>query len=114
MDNKVVLRKRLLSLTIPIFIESLLVILLGTMDTIMLSKYSDSSVASVGVVNQVFNMIIVVFQVSTLGTSVLCSQYLGAGNNEKVRLVAWLSLIFNFLLGLLISGFLYLDRKSVV
>ena len=114
MDNKVVLRKRLLSLTIPIFIESLLVILLGTMDTIMLSKYSDSSVASVGVVNQVFNMIIVVFQVSTLGTSVLCSQYLGAGNNEKVRLVAWLSLIFNFLLGLLISGFLYFDSEAVL
>ena len=61
MKDKAILRKRLLNLTIPIFIESLLVILLGTMDTIMLSRYSDSSVASVGVVNQVFNMIIVVF-----------------------------------------------------
>ena len=114
MDDKVVIRRRLIYLTIPIFIESLLVILLGTMDTIMLSKYSDSSVAAVGVVNQVFNMIIVVFQVSTLGTSVLCSQYLGAGNSDKVRLVAMLSLMFNFLLGMVISLFLYFESDSVL
>ncbi len=114
MKDKAILRKRLLNLTIPIFIESLLVILLGTMDTIMLSRYSDSSVASVGVVNQVFNMIIVVFQVSTLGTSVLCSQYLGAGNSEKVRLVAWLSLLFNFLLGMIISTFLFFESGAVL
>ncbi len=114
MEDKVVLRRRLLYLTVPIFIESLLVILLGTMDTIMLSRYSDSSVASVGVVNQVFNMIIVVFQVSTLGTSVLCSQYLGAGNNEKVRLIAWLSILFNLLLGIFISIALYFKSESIL
>ena len=114
MDGKIILRKRLLNLSIPIFIESLLIILLGTMDTIMLSRFSDSSVASVGVVNQVFNMIIVVFQVSMLGTSVLCSQYLGAGNNEKVRLVAWLSLFFNFFLGIIISTFLFFESELVL
>lgn len=44
-------RKQLFNLAAPIFIETLLVILLGTTDIIMLSRHSDETVAAVGVVN---------------------------------------------------------------
>ncbi|MEG1586689.1 MAG: MATE family efflux transporter [Bacteroidales bacterium] len=107
MDDKKVIKRRLLYLTIPIFIDSLLAILLGMMDTVMLSKYADNAVASVGVVNQVFNMVILVFQVTTLGTSVLCAQYYGAGKKEKLIQIVGVSLFFNLLLGLLLSFILY-------
>ena len=79
-----VLRKQLFNLAAPIFIETLLVILLGTTDIIMLSRHSDETVAAVGVVNQLLNMIFIVFGVTTLGTSVLCSQYLGAKQHTNV------------------------------
>ena len=46
------LRKQLFQLTGPIFVETLLIMLLGAMDTFMLSHYSDDTVAAVGVVNQ--------------------------------------------------------------
>ena len=52
--------------------------MLGAVDTIMLSQYSDESVAAVGVVNQIVMFAFLVFEVINIGTSVLCSQYLGA------------------------------------
>lgn len=71
------IRKELTRLVIPIFIETLLIMMLGAVDTIMLSQYSDESVAAVGVVNQIVMFAFLVFEVINIGTSVLCSQYLG-------------------------------------
>ena len=45
-------RRNLSKLVVPIFIETLLIMMLGAVDTIMLSQYSDNAVAAVGVVNQ--------------------------------------------------------------
>ena len=42
------MKGRLGKLVLPIFIETALVMLLGVVDTIMLSQYSDNSVAAVG------------------------------------------------------------------
>ena len=39
------LKRQLRVLTIPVFIEMALVMLLGAVDTVMLSRYSDNSVA---------------------------------------------------------------------
>lgn len=114
MSDKEVIRRRLLHLTLPIFIESLLVVLLGTMDTVMLSRYSDNSVASVGVVNQVFNMIILIFQVTTLGTSVLCSQYIGASQKEKFTQIVGISVLFNLSLGIVTSLVLFFKSELLL
>ena len=73
------IRKGLTGLVIPIFIETLLIIKMGAVDTVMLSQYSDESVAAVGVVNQIVMFVFLIFEVINIGTSVLCSQYLGRG-----------------------------------
>ena len=78
------LDRQLASLAGPIFIETLLVMMLGGVDTFMLSRYSDNSVAAVGVVNQIMNLVFLLFEVISLGTSILCSQYIGAGRRDKV------------------------------
>ena len=46
------LKHQLKVITIPVFIEIALVMLLGAVDTVMLSRYSDNSVAAVGLDNQ--------------------------------------------------------------
>ena len=46
------LKRQLKVITIPVFIEIALVMLLGAVDTVMLSRYSDNSVAAVGLDNQ--------------------------------------------------------------
>ena len=43
------IKRRLAKLAAPIFIETLLIMMLGAVDTIMLSRHSDNSVAAVGV-----------------------------------------------------------------
>ena len=101
------LSKQLTSLAGPIFIETLLVMMLGAVDTFMLSRHSDNSVAAVGVVNQLMNLIFLLFEVISLGTSILCSQYIGAKRRDKVIQVVGISLIFNLISGLLISCGLY-------
>ena len=101
------LSKQLASLAGPIFIETLLVMMLGAVDTFMLSRHSDNSVAAVGVVNQLMNLIFLLFEVISLGTSILCSQYIGARRRDKVIQVVGISLIFNLASGLLISTCLY-------
>ena len=39
------LKRQLKVITVPVFIEIALVVLLGAVDTVMLSRYSDNSVA---------------------------------------------------------------------
>ncbi len=101
------LSRQLASLAGPIFIETLLVMMLGAVDTFMLSRHSDNSVAAVGVVNQLMNLVFLLFEVISLGTSILCSQYFGAKRRDKVIQVVGISLIFNLLSGLILSLCLY-------
>ena len=107
-------KSTLARLAIPIFLEVLLVMMLGAVDTFMLSRHSDGSVAAVGLVNQIVMFCFLVFEVINLGTSVLCSQYIGAGLNEKVEKVVGVSLIVNLILGFAISAFLYLGDTIIL
>ena len=97
------LSRQLTALAGPIFVETLLVMMLGAVDTFMLSRYSDNSVAAVGVVNQLMNLVFLLFEVISLGTSILCSQYIGARQRDKVVQVVGTSLLFNFFFGILVS-----------
>ena len=108
------LSRQLSSLAGPIFIETLLVMMLGAVDTFMLSRYSDNSVAAVGVVNQLMNLVFLLFEVISIGTSILCSQYIGAGRRDKVIQVVGISLIFNLFSGMLLSFGLYSFAGSLL
>ena len=108
------LSRQLSSLAGPIFIETLLVMMLGAVDTFMLSRYSDNSVAAVGVVNQLMNLVFLLFEVISIGTSILCSQYIGAGRRDKVIQVVGISLIFNLFSGMLLSLGLYSFAGSLL
>ena len=102
-EIKVGLRK----LVVPIFIETLLIMMLGAVDTVMLSQYSDEAVAAVGVVNQLVMFAFLIFEIINIGTSVLCSQYLGAKLPQKMVQVVGVSLLLNILIGLGVSAVLY-------
>lgn len=108
------LKRQLASLTGPIFIETLLIMTLGAVDTVMLSRHSDASVAAVGVVNQIVMLCFLVFEVINLGTSVLVSQYLGARLNDRLEKVVAVSLIVNLVIGLAISALLYFGATTIL
>ena len=108
------LKGRVKKLAMPIFVEILLVMMLGAVDTFMLSRYSDNSVAAVGMVNQLIVLSFLVFQVIALGTSVLCSQYLGAKEEKKTVQVVGISLVVNTIIGIVVSVILYTFSRNIL
>ena len=108
------IRKGLTKLVIPIFIETLLIMMLGAVDTVMLSQYSDESVAAVGVVNQIVMFAFLIFEVINIGTYVLCSQYLGAGMRNKMVQVVGVSLLLNLVVGLVVSAILHYGATTLL
>lgn len=98
----------------PIFIETALVLMLGVVDTIMLSQHSDEAVAAVGVVNQLIHLAVLVFQVISFGTTVLCSQYLGAKLKERMVQTTGVAILLNTITGLLMSAALYFGSSTLL
>ena len=108
------LKKELAFLTVPIFIETLLIMGLGAIDTFMLSRHSDESVAAVGMANQIITFCFLIFEVINLGTSVLCSQYLGAGLRERMEKLVAVSLVTNLIFGIAVSAFLFFYPRQIL
>ena len=114
MTQQTGIRKGLVKLVIPIFIETLLIMMLGAVDTIMLSQYSDESEAAVGVVNQIVTFAFLVFEVINIGTSVLCSQYLGAKLEKNMIQVVGVALLLNLVVGLAVSAILHFGATTLL
>ena len=112
MDNSTI-RKELIRLTWPLFIQTILFMVLGMVDTLMLSRYSDNAVAAVSVSNQVLNFVQILFAVISVGTSILCAQYKGAQDEKNVGIVASVSLLFNAVMGIIFSVVLVVCSRSI-
>ncbi|WP_066393198.1 MATE family efflux transporter [Neobacillus mesonae] len=93
----------LFSISWPLFIELALHMGMGIMATFMLSHYSDAAAAGVGVANQLLNIFILVFNVTSIGATVLISQNLGAGRLNKARQLSRSVFGLNFWFGLIIA-----------
>ncbi len=97
-------RKKLLRLSYPIYLESLLFSIIGSMDTLMLSKYSDMAVGAVGVVNQLIFLIQIAGNIIIAGTGILLAQYIGAKKSQKdIQNLTLSALFINLFLGMFIS-----------
>ena len=107
-------KMNVVSLTWPIFVEILLFMLLGSVDTLMLGKYSDNAVAAVGVSNQLLGMFNILFGVLSTGTAILVAQNLGAGNAEKARQVTMVSLFINLLFGIILSLIMFFGSETIL
>jgi len=108
------LKYQLKMLTIPVFIEMALVMMLGAVDTVMLSRYSDNSVAAVGLDNQLISLVFLVYQFFSMGAAILCAQYIGAGLRKRLVQVVGMALTVNLMLGLAVSALLYFYAEGLL
>ena len=72
----------------PLVMEYILKYMLTTVNTLILSGYSDDAVAAVGVAGQVTNLNFVIQQALSAGAMVSISQNLGAGNKKRAKNLA--------------------------
>lgn len=108
------LKRQLKVLTVPVFIEMALVMMLGAVDTVMLSRYSDNSVAAVGLDNQLMSLVFLVYQFFSMGAAILCAQYIGAGLRKRLVQVVGMAIVVNFLLGLVVSALLIFYAEGLL
>ena len=97
--------RRVFFLSLPIFAELLLQLLVGNVDQFMLSHVGTAAVSAVGNGNQVMHVIVIVLETVSSATTILLTQNLGAGKaGEKCGEIATvgvaLGAIFSILVGL--------------
>ena len=93
----------LVALALPILLEQVLRALMGTVNTFMVSRVSDDAAASVGVANQVLNVVMIATTMMASGAAVLINQHLGAGSHRKAAKLMMNCLTVSVVLGLMLS-----------
>ena len=100
-------KRGLLAIAWPIFVEQTLRILIGTVDTFMVSHVSDGAVAALGVANQVIVLFLVAFNFIGIGTSVVITHHLGARDRPGADSIATNAIAVNTWLGAGFSAAVY-------
>ena len=78
--------------------------LMGIMDTFMLSVISDNAVSGVGAANQFLHIAILILEVIGNGASIVAAQYIGSRRLNEVARVSALSVTLNLMVGLVLSA----------
>lgn len=105
--------KRILRMTWPIFFELSLQMLVGNIDKIMVGRYSQTAVAAIGNANQVMTVLLLLFSIINLASTILISQYRGANREDKLEEIYTLALFNNFIFSFLISFILYFFGRKI-
>jgi len=98
-----VARGSLLALAWPIFIEQGLRVLIGTVDTLMVCHIGDEAVAGLSVANQIVMLFIISFAFIGIGSSVVITHHLGAGDREGADRISTTAIATNFWIGFGVS-----------
>ena len=104
----------LLGIAWPIFVEQSLRILIGTVDTFMVSHVSDGAVAALGVSNRLIMLALICFNFIGIGTSVVITHHLGAGDKKGAEGIATTALGVNLWMGLAASIVFYLCNAPML
>lgn len=82
-ETRLFSNKNLRILLIPLIIEQLLNSFMGMADTMMVSNVGSAAISAVSLVDSINVLIIQVFSAMAVGATIICSQYLGRGDEKK-------------------------------
>ncbi len=100
-------RKTLGQLFVPISIEIIFFMMAGMVDTLMLSSVGDQAVGAVGTANTYIGMFIIMYSVVSNGMMAVMTQNIGAEKPGIAYQARQLGIIFNAIVGIIISSILY-------
>ena len=106
--------KKLSALFIPICFETLFYMLSGMVDTLMLSSVGDYAVGAVGTANSYIGMFIIMFSIISSGMMTVMTQNIGAGRPGIAYQARQLGLIFNSVIGVGMSVFLFVFSGGIL
>lgn len=95
--------RQLLRLTLPLFAEQFLVVLVGVADTLMVAYAGEAAVSGVALVDTISFLVSSAFGALCTGGAVIASQYKGSGDQAKIALTARLLLLCSAGVGTLLA-----------
>jgi len=104
----------LVTLAWPIFVENFLRTSLMSVDTFMLSRFSEKAVAAMSLVNQFAFFIQLLYMMAAIGASILISQNLGAGRRRQAGVVGVGSLALVVALSLVVSAAVAASARPIL
>jgi putative MATE family efflux protein len=81
-------KKKLWLLLIPVIIEQILNSLMGMADTMMVSNVGSAAMSAVSLVDSINMLVLQVFAALATGAAIICSQYLGKGDERGANRAA--------------------------
>lgn len=79
----------------PIFIELILTMTVGYVSQYMVTGYSENAVGAIGNANQITSLLLIMFMIISMSTTILVSQYIGSNNKQKLSVIYTLSMLVN-------------------
>lgn len=101
----------LFALAIPLFFQQVFTILLGTVNTVALTRVSEDAVTSVNVANMVIDIPVNLTYMITSGTLVILSLSLGAGKKDIIGKIYITGIISTAILSLILSVILFFSHR---
>jgi len=111
---RVLLKREITPLAVPIFFENLCVLLMGVLSTFLVSRLGKEAMAAVGLAES-FSMVIIAFIAAVdLGTTVVVAFSLGKRNRKRARAATRQSLVLMTLASVLLALVIEFSGQSII
>lgn len=107
-------QRRVLMLATPIIGENLLQTAVGAVDTFMVARLGSAAVAGVGIGFELVFFLISILSAIDIGATVLVSQAIGAGQQERANRLARQAIVWGLLLALPVSIGMFVAAPTLI
>ncbi len=105
--SKLFKNKALFALIIPLVIEHALNLVVGMVDSIMVSSAGEAAVSGVSLIDTVMVLVIYIFSAMAAGGAVVAGQYLGSGDKVNAKKAAGELVWMNGLIAVLVTALVF-------
>ncbi|XBG86541.1 MATE family efflux transporter [Enterococcus cecorum] len=106
--------RELIFLSWPIFVELLMVVIIGNINVWMISQFNEVAVASVGATNQLLSLSVYIYGFVTIGTQIMIAQFIGAKKNREIPEIINTAIFVGLTIGLILSICFYFFPEKLL
>lgn len=114
MEGLILIRKDVMSLTLPIIAEQAFIMLMGVVNTIMAGHLGKEAVSAVGMVDSINNIFISFFSALAVGGTVVIAHYMGQRNLKQINETARHALFSGAAVSLTATLFIFIFQTPII
>ena len=112
--KKDIIRKDVISITLPILAEQVFIVLMGTVNTVMAGHINNEAFSAIGMVNSINNIFIAFFSAIAIGSTVVVANNVGRNRISEANETAKQAVASGFLLSVAITALIWIFRIPMV